>query len=121
MSSTQPTYTLGTITDFTWTNTNTMQPYIISTGTNTNTTSASWVVDTDKSLTVHGDADFKGDVKIKGKSLSETLEAIEERLGILFRNNELEERWAELRDLANQYKKLEKEILEKEKMWDLLK
>lgn len=71
-------------------------------------------------LDVNGDANFKGDIKVKGKSLSETLERIEERLAILHRNNELEEKWDELKALGEKYKALERDILEKEKIWNLL-
>jgi hypothetical protein len=71
-------------------------------------------------LDVNGDANFKGDIKVKGKSLSETLERIEERLAILHRNNELEEKWDDLKVLGEKYKALERDILEKEKIWNLL-
>jgi hypothetical protein len=50
-----------------------------------------------------------------------SLEAIEERLAILKPNEELEDRWDELRELRNRYMKLEQEIIEKEKMWAMLK
>jgi hypothetical protein len=73
------------------------------------------------SLHVNGDANFDGDVKIKGKSLTDSLEKIEEKLAILRPNEKLEEKWDELRDLRNRYIELEKEIIEKEKMWDILK
>lgn len=73
------------------------------------------------SLEVKGDANFEGDVKIKGKSLIESLEKIEEKLAILRPNEELEEKWDKLRELRKQYMELEKEILEKEKVWDILK
>jgi hypothetical protein len=73
------------------------------------------------SLKVTGDADFDGDVKIKGKSINEMFEKIEERLAILHPNEKLEEKWEELRELRNRYVELEKEIIEKEKMWDILK
>jgi hypothetical protein len=46
---------------------------------------------------------------------------IEERLAILHPNPELEDRWEELKELSKRYKELEKEIIEKEKMWDILK
>lgn len=72
------------------------------------------------SLNVKGDAEFEGDIKIKGKSLVKTLEQIEDRLAIVHRNEALEEKWEELRELARKYKALEQEILEKEKMWKLL-
>jgi len=72
-------------------------------------------------LKVNGDAEFDGDVKIKGKSITEMFEKIEERLAILHPNEKLEEKWEELRELRNRYIELEKEIIEKEKMWDILK
>lgn len=72
-------------------------------------------------LKVNGDAEFDGDVKIKGKSLNETLENIEKRLNILRPNPELEEKWDQLRDLGEKYRELEADIIEKQKMWDILK
>lgn len=72
-------------------------------------------------LSVRGDADISGDLRIQGVSLNDRLDKIEERLGILRVNDALEEKWENLRELANQYRALEKEIIEKEKMWDILK
>ena len=72
-------------------------------------------------LQVNGNANFEGDVKIKGKSLIDSLEKIEEKLAILRPNIELENKWNELRELRNKYVELEKEIIEKEKIWDILK
>lgn len=72
-------------------------------------------------LLVHGDANFEGDLKIKGKSLIDSLEKIEEKLAILRPNKELEEKWEQLRELRNRYIELEKEIIAKEKVWDILK
>jgi hypothetical protein len=62
-----------------------------------------------------------GDIKIGGKSLSQAIEKIEERLGILHPNPELENRWEQLKALRQQYMELEKDILEKEKIMDILK
>ena len=62
-----------------------------------------------------------GDIKIGGKSLSEAIEKIEERLGILKPNPELEERWEKLKELRRQYIEMEKDILEKEKIMKILK
>lgn len=67
------------------------------------------------------DVEFQGDVKIKGKSLLDTLELIEDRLAILHPNPELEEKWENLRGLRKMYMDLEKEIIEQEKMWAVLK
>jgi len=72
-------------------------------------------------LTVTGDATFDGDVKIKGKSIADSLERIEARLAILRPNEELEEKWDNLRALRNAYMELEAEIKEKEAMWGILK
>ena len=49
------------------------------------------------------------------------LDAIEERLGILRPNNDLEGKWEKLKSLGDEYRALEKDILEKEKIWDLIK
>lgn len=74
-----------------------------------------------QSLEVKGDANFAGEVTIKGKKLSEVLENIESRLAILHPNKELEEKWENLRVLREAYVALEKEIIEKEAMWAILK
>ena len=60
------------------------------------------------------------DVIVNGKSLLDTLQALEERLNILVPNPELEKEWSELKQLGNEYRKLEKEITAKMKTWELL-
>jgi hypothetical protein len=102
----------------------------ITLGTTTSNTSP-WVTlgdsSTPSSLSVKGDAKFEhdveilGDLKIKNKSLKESLENIEERLAILRPNEELESRWEDLRRLRKEYMAIEAELLEKEKMWAILK
>ena len=72
-------------------------------------------------LQVKGDAEFEGDVKLKGKSLDKTLTRIEERLAILHPNEKLEEKWENLRELRKLYMELEAEIIEKEEIWKILK
>ena len=72
-------------------------------------------------LSVKGDADFEGEVTIKGKNIADMFAKIEERLAILHPNPELEDRWDELKELAKRYKELEQEIIEKEKVWAILK
>lgn len=71
-------------------------------------------------LTVSGDATFSGDVVVKGKSLADTLDRIEERLAILHPNESLEAKWEELRNLRKAYMELEAEIIEKENIWNIL-
>lgn len=91
----------------------TASPYTITTGTTT--------YNQHQVLRVSGDAEFEGDIKIKGVSMSDRLDAIEERLGILHPNNDLEGKWEKLKKLGEEYRKLEKEILEGENIWDMLK
>lgn len=74
-----------------------------------------------QSIHVKGDAEFEGDVKIGGVSLVNRLDEIEKRLAILRPNNDLEGKWEELKELGERYRQLEQEILEKEKVWDILK
>lgn len=100
----------GTGTGYNWTTTNT-SGYTISNNTPT---------------TVHIDGDGLtmkegADIKIGSKSLSEAIEKIEERLGILNPNPKLEERWDKLKELRKQYMELEKDLLEKEKIMEILK
>ena len=61
------------------------------------------------------------DIDINGKSLTDTLRALEERLNILVPNQELEKEWKELKKLGDKYRKLEKELKEKAAMWAALK
>ena len=72
-------------------------------------------------LQVKGDAEFDGDIKLKGKSLDKTLTRIEERLAILYPNERLEKKWEKLRELRKQYMELEADIIEKEKIVEILK
>lgn len=117
-TNTTPVYTINT--------TPTNPVYTISTTTGTNGTIDWGRLSLDENLKsntlqVNGDANFEGDVKIKGKSILESLEKIEEKLAILHPNDELEEKWENLRELRKQYMELEAEIIAKEKVWDILK
>jgi hypothetical protein len=78
----------------------TSSPYIINT-TNTGT----------PSLSVTGDAEFAGDVKIKGRSLEKLLTTIEDRLAILSEPDpEKLKKFAALKKAYDNYKLLEKLI-----------
>jgi len=103
-----------------WNNPNytaTASPYTVSNGTTGWTTYNNHP----QVLKVEGDAEFKGEVTIRGVKLDDRLTAIEERLAILRPNNDLEGKWEKLKALREEYRKLEQEILEGESIWDMLK
>ena len=64
--------------------------------------------------------DPEADIKIRGTSLMDRLEQIEQRLAILNRNPKLEEEWPQLREAAERYQKLEQELADKQAVWDRL-
>ena len=53
--------------------------------------------------------------------MDDRLDTIEEKLGILLPNNDLESRWTKLRELRKQYKELEKECWEQEEVIRILR
>lgn len=61
-------------------------------------------------LSVEGDADFKGDIKWKGRSLGTLLEKIEDRLCILEPPPEKLEKYQALKKAYEHYKLMEKII-----------
>lgn len=61
------------------------------------------------------------DIVIGGRSLIETLDAINQRLAILQPNTRLESEWAELKELGERYRAMEQDLLEKARAWDILK
>jgi len=87
-------------------------------GTTSNTVNTSL---SGATLHVKGDADFEGEVSIKGKNIADMFAKIEERLAILHPNPKLEEKWERLKSLGQMYRELEAEIIEKEKIWAILK
>lgn len=72
-------------------------------------------------LRVDGDADFNGDIRVKGQSITEAINKINERLNILVPNEKLEKDWSELAELRMRYVELERELLEKQQVFDILK
>ena len=100
-------------------------PYTIGTGSSSiNWSSTNISVNpnlTGQTLHVEVNANITGELKVQGVALSERLDKIEERLGILHPNEELEEKWEQLRGLRKMYMELEAEIKEKEQMWAILK
>lgn len=113
---TTPTYTTGNIT---------LNPNYSVTGSNGYTwTNTSTAVTAPMSIDQTGKIELQGqsaDIVINGKSLRDTLAAIESRLAMLKPSMELEAEWAELKRLGDEYRALEKEIQDKMKTWDILK
>ena len=68
-------------------------------------------------LTLEGE---DADIIFDGVSLKKTLQGINDRLAILQVNPELEAEFDELHALGEQYRALEKKILEKKKVWTAL-
>ena len=90
--------------------------------TNTTGASDSWLnTNISNTLSVKGDAEFDGEVTVKGRSLAEFMESVEQRLRILRPNPDLEAEWDQLRVLGDQYRELEKQLIEKDQMWQTLK
>jgi hypothetical protein len=61
------------------------------------------------------------DIEINGVSLWTTMQEIANRLNIMQTNPELETEWAKLRELGDQYRKLEQHIKDKQATWDRIK
>lgn len=125
MSTLNDPYTINISSDilYDYSNVSSAGNYVLTTGTNGfdwgNITASSDL--NSSTLQINGDANFEGDIKIKGKSIVDSLERIEERLAILHPNEELEEKWENLRGLRKAYMELEAEIKEKEEVWGILK
>lgn len=84
--------------------------------TTTTTPTSTWNADNSIS------ASFNGKIHVHGiDEIREKLSLIEERLGMLERNLLLETRYKELKELGERYKQLEQELLEKEKIVEILK
>jgi hypothetical protein len=91
------------------------------TGTTTAVADATWSTTTQiqgGQLELKGD---QADLVINGVSLTETLQLIQDRLNMLRPNTALEAEWDQLRDLGLQYRKLEAELKEKQRAWEILK
>jgi hypothetical protein len=75
------------------------------------TTSPSWTTGSSGAgLHVTSDAEFEGDVRIKGVSIAKTLEAINDRLAILQPDPAKLEKFAALKKAYDHYKTLERLI-----------
>jgi len=98
--------------------------YTLSTGAGSGYNWSTGTTNTNVSVEINADGmkiKEGGDITIGGKSLSDAIEKIEERLGILNPNPALEERWDQLKELRQQYIEMERDLLEKEKLMKILK
>lgn len=73
------------------------------------------------SLKVSGDAEISGTLKWRNRDMDQWIKSVESRLAMLQPNPKLEAEFNKLKDLGDQYRALEQEILEKQKVWDILK
>jgi hypothetical protein len=64
---------------------------------------------------------LNSDITIDGKSIRQFMKSVEERLAILEPNNKLESEWAELKELGERYRSMEQDLLEKARVWQILK
>ena len=83
-----------------------------------------WSISSNNVATRSGQLNLTGDnadIVINGQSLNATLTAIQERMGMLVPNTEMEAEWDELRELAERYRELEKLCKEKSTVWNKLK
>lgn len=136
-SVTAPVYTTDTIDLSMLSNTVIGSPYTVTTGLNPNaysggftagtgwtgagTNTTPWMTQGSVSapkIQLNGEG---ADIEVNGWSLVSAVKQIEERLAIMQPNPKLESEWEELKQLGDQYRKLEQHILDKQATWDKLK
>jgi superfamily II RNA helicase len=104
-------YTIGSITSGSWN-----VPYPWGTLTAPNNTQT-WITD---NTMISPSPSVKANIYPFSEML-EKLARLEERMGMIERNLLLETRYKELKELGERYKELEKDLLEKEKIVEILK
>jgi len=83
-------------------------------------------------LNSNWDTSYSDNITIGGQTITESKlkaldglqdwqEEVNKKLAILQPNSELEEQWTELKEIRERYVKLEKELIEKNKVWAILK
>jgi hypothetical protein len=98
--------------------------YILGQVSMTGIPAPTWTTNTTLNVPQSGRMELRGtdaDLVINGVSLNDTLKLIQDRLNMLRPNRELEAEWDQLKELGDQYRKLEKQLIEKQKAWDLLR
>jgi len=89
---------------------------IYTTGTNT----TPWFSQSPTSAKINLSGE-NADIEVNGWSLVAAVKRIEERLDLFQLNPDLEAEWSDLRELGEQYRKLEQHIRDKQATWDKLK
>ena len=112
MSSINPTWVTGGSNAYTYTTTGT--------GTNYAWNTTSTTTSIENTLQVKGDSEFDGDITVRGRSLTDFMDSVEQRLNILRPNSALESEWDQLREMGEQYRELERQLTEKAQMWAVL-
>jgi hypothetical protein len=108
--------------------TDTASSYIINTGnmgySYNDTTSYTFSSSYDPKVNIDADGvqiKGEGDLKIGDRSMKDFMDKVEDQLAILRPAPELEEKWDKLRELRRQYEECRQDILEKEKIMEILK
>ncbi len=99
--------------------TGTSFPNAIWTTTGTGTASP-WLTSNPTGAKIQLDGE-DADITVRGWSLVDAVKRIEERLGLFQPNPELEAEWEELRELGEQYRKLEQYIRDKQATFERLR
>ena len=85
------------------------------------TSGSTWSNSSPGQIHVKGDAVFEGNITWQDRDMREWFETVESRLAILQPNVKLEAEYEELAELGRQYKEMEKRLLEKQQVFDILK
>ena len=85
------------------------------------TSGSTWSNSNPGKIHVKGDAVFEGNITWQDRDMREWFETVESRLAILQPNVKLEAEYEELAELGRQYKEMEKRLLEKQQVFDILK
>ena len=84
------------------------------------TLNSNWDTSYNDCITIGGQTITESKLKALD-GLQDWQEEVNKKLAILQPNSELEEQWTELKEIRERYVKLEKELIEKNKVWDILK
>lgn len=84
------------------------------------TLNSNWDTSYNDCITIGGQTITESKLKALD-GLQDWQEEVNKKLAILQPNSELEEQWSELKELRQRYVELEKELIEKNKVWDILK